>query len=250
VESDDHAELRRPDPWIAEQILGALGSVRTVVSLAPGAGAYEPDGARVVAVEPSARSPGAVRAGVDRIVVANAEALPFGDRTFDAALSVLSLHHCIEPEAALDELARVADRVVVLTWDPRAAGRWWWLGEYFTGLDEVDEAKFPPVQTLRSRLSPCRVQRVSIPHDCRDGFLGAYWRRPHAYLDERVRAAISSFSDPRIGDVHEGVTRLAGDLANGRWLARWGALLAMERCDLGYRLLVTPSRRQLGPARI
>lgn len=242
LDDDAYAELRRPDPWIADLILAALGEARSVVSLAPGAGAYEPDGAHVVAVEPSARNARSVRAAVDEIVTANAESLPFADRTFDAALSVLSLHHCIDPEAALGELSRVADKVVVLTWDPRAAGRWWWLGEYFTGLPDVDERKFPPVPALRMRLNPCRVQRVSIPHDCRDGFLGAYWRRPHAYLDARVRAAISAFSDPRIGDVHEGVTRLAGDLANGRWLARWGPLLAMDHCDLGYRLLVTPSR--------
>jgi SAM-dependent methyltransferase len=243
-DDDAHREVRRPDPWIADQILAALGTVRTVVSLGPGAGTYEPEGARVVAVEPPGRRLRSAGAIVDQVVVANAEALPFADRSFDAALSVLSLHHCIDPDAALSELARVADRVVVLTWDPRAAGRWWWLGEYFTGLDEVDEARFPPVHVLRARLNPCRVQRVAIPHDCRDGFLGAYWRRPHAYLDASVRATISAFSDPRMGDVHEGVTRLAGDLANGRWLARWGALLEMERCDLGYRLLVTPSRRR------
>jgi SAM-dependent methyltransferase len=239
--------MLRPDPWIAEQILAALGSVRTVVSIGPAAGAYEPDGARIVAVDPSARAPESLQTLVDQVVVASAEALPFADQSFDAALCVLALHHCIDPEAALGEMARVADRVVVLTWDPRSAGRWWWLGEYFTGLDEVDEARFPPVQLLRTRLSPCRVERVPIPHDCRDGFLGAYWRRPHAYLDASVRASISAFSDPRIGDVHEGVALLASDLANGRWLARWGALLAMEHCDLGYRLLVTPSRRQRPP---
>ena len=242
--------MHGPDPWIAEQIVAALGPVRKVVSFGPGAGCYEPDGARIVAVQPKGGAtlpPGAI---VDELVVANAESLPFRDRSFDAALSVLALHHCNDPEAAVSEMARVADRVVVLTWDPRAAGRWWWLGEYFTGLDEVDESRFPPVQTLRARLNPCRVLRVPIPHDCRDGFLGAYWRRPHAYLDAQVRAAITAFADPRLGDVHEGVTRLAGDLANGRWLARWGALLAMERCDLGYRLLVTPTRRHRPPPRL
>jgi hypothetical protein len=83
------------------------------------------------------------------------------------------------------------------------------------------------------------VEAVMVPHDCRDGFLGAYWRRPHAYLDARVREGISAFSDPRVGEVHEGVARLAGDLANGRWLARWGALLDLDACDLGYRLLMS-----------
>ena len=241
--------MHGPDPWIAEQIQRALGRVRTVLSIGPSAGTYEPDGARVVAVEP--RPDTLPRSAiVDQVVIADAEALPYGDRHFDAAVCVLGLHACRDPLAALGEMARVADRVAVLTWDPRAAGRWWWLGEYFTGLPDVDEARFPPVATLRARLVPCRVERVHIPHDCRDGFLGAYWRRPHAYLDARVRAAISAFSDPRIGDVHEGVARLAGDLANGRWLARWGPLLEMDRCDLGYRLLATPSRKHRPAPRI
>ena len=35
---------------------------------------------------------------------------------------------------------------------------------------------------------------MPIPHDCRDGFLMAYWRRPEAYLDPAVRANISVFA--------------------------------------------------------
>ena len=32
---------------------------------------------------------------------------------------------------------------------------------------------------------------MAIPWDCADGFYEAYWRRPEAYLDERVRRGIS-----------------------------------------------------------
>ena len=47
---------------------------------------------------------------------------------------------------------------------------------------------------------------LPIPHDCSDGVLGAYWRRPEAYLDPGVRAAISTFS--KLGDVSGALERL------------------------------------------
>ena len=38
------------------------------------------------------------------------------------------------------------------------------------------------------------VESVPIAADCRDGFTAAYWRRPDAYLDEAVRANMSTFA--------------------------------------------------------
>jgi hypothetical protein len=80
------------------------------------------------------------------------------------------------------------------------------------------------------------VRPVAVPHDCVDGFLGAYWRRPEAYLDPAVRGAMSTFT--KIGDVEPGVERLRRDLADGTWRRRHGELLGRESLDLGYRLIV------------
>ena len=38
------------------------------------------------------------------------------------------------------------------------------------------------------------MEPVLIPRDCRDGFTGAFWARPEAYLDPGVRAGMSSFA--------------------------------------------------------
>jgi SAM-dependent methyltransferase len=54
-------------------------------------------------------------------VRAIAEALPFPDSSFDAALAVLTVHHWTHPPTGLAELQRVAARQVVLTWDPEVA---------------------------------------------------------------------------------------------------------------------------------
>jgi hypothetical protein len=85
-------------------------------------------------------------------------------------------------------------------------------------------------------LGRVEVSVVPIPHDCVDGFLGAYWRRPAAYLDEGVRAGISTFA--RIGDISAGIERLRADLESGQWAVRNAELLRVEELDVGYRLVV------------
>ncbi len=78
---------------------------------------------------------------------------------------------------------------------------------------------------------------MPVPHDCIDGFLYAYWRRPAAYLDPKIRAAMSSFW--ALGDVTEALEKLASDLESGAWKQRYGDLLELDAYDAGYRLVTT-----------
>ena len=232
-----YARQRRPDPRIAASLTAALGDARSVLNVGAGSGSYEPTDRRVVAVEPSAvmiaqRPPGSAPA-----VQARAESLPFADRTFDAAMAVLTLHHWADRARGLAECARVArERVVLLTWDP-AAGTFW-LHEYFPEFLAADRGKFPEVAAYLEAFGPgarVNVSAVPVPRDCVDGFLGAYWARPEAYLDPEVRSGISSFAMP---GTENGVERLRADLASGAWHARHAALLAEDALDVGYRLVV------------
>ena len=79
---------------------------------------------------------------------------------------------------------------------------------------------------------------MPIAADCTDGFLCGAWKRPLAYLDETVRANISSFSllDPAV--VAAALARLERDVADGTWAARNADLIAQDEADFGYRLLV------------
>lgn len=133
------------------------------------------------------------------------------------------------------ELRRVArQKVVILTWDPSAPG--FWLTDYFPEILEIDRRIFPTMDSLAKVLGPLVVTEVPIPSDCTDGFLGAYWRRPDAYLLAQVRSAISTFT--MIGDLSSGLARLSEDLSSGAWEERNGALRQLEALDLGYRLVV------------
>jgi SAM-dependent methyltransferase len=227
---------RRPDPRIAAAIVDALGPARSVLNVGAGAGSYEPTDRRVVAVEPSPEMIRQRPPGAAPVVQASATALPFRDGAFDATLAVLTVHHWPDRARGLAELRRAArDRAVILTWEPGAVP-FWLVDDYFPELVALDRPIFEPIDALRRVLGPIEVRPVPVPHDCVDGFLGAYWRRPEAYLDPAVRGAISTFT--KIDDSEPGVARLRRDLEDGTWRRRHGALLGRESLDLGYRLII------------
>lgn len=231
----NYAALRRPDPRIAAAIRAALGDARDVLNVGAGTGSYEPADMRVTAVEPSAAMIAKRAPGPALLVRGVAEALPFADACFDAAMAVLTVHHWADPATGLAEMRRVTRRrVVLLTFDPAARP---WLTGYLPELAALDDARMPPMDAYRRWLGSVRVTPVPIPHDCVDGFLYAWWRRPHAYLDARVRTGSSSFW--AIGEAAAaGLERLRRDLESGAWAREHAALLAADSYDAGYRLVV------------
>lgn len=227
--------LRRPDFRIAAQIDKALGAAATVVNVGAGAGSYEPAERNVTAVEPSAemiRKRGILSAPA---VQATAEALPFPDKSFDASMAVLTIHHWQDQEAGLREMRRVSrGPVVIVTFDPACRP---WLTEYLPQLAELDERQMPPMDFYQMCLGEVSVEKLLVPHDCTDGFLYAFWRRPLAYLDPALRKGSSSFW--ALGKTLEpGLERLRSDLAEGIWHRRYDHLLTLESYDVGYRIVV------------
>ena len=233
-----YTATRATDPRLAAPIWEALGDARSVLNVGAGTGNYEPPDREVTAVEPSAvmiaqRAPDAAP-----VVQASAEALPFDDGSFDAAMAVLTIHHWTDWRAGIEEMRRVARRVVLFSWDPSFAARLWISAEYFPQVIE-EEAAFPSLADQAGAVRATRVTAVPIPHDCRDGFYGAYWRHPEAYLDPLVRAGISTLAKRSPGELDPGLARLADDLRTGAWAERHADLLELDELDLGYRLLVS-----------
>lgn len=79
---------------------------------------------------------------------------------------------------------------------------------------------------------------MPVPHDCRDGFYQAYWRRPRAYLDRRVRDGTSVFHLLAPEEVSVAIERLGRDLDDGTWEERHGDLRGKGELDVGLRLVV------------
>ena len=181
------------------------------------------------------RPPGAAPA-----VQASAVDLPFRDGAFAATLAVLTIHHWPDRARGLTEMARVASRrIVALTWDPASSG-FWLVTDYVPEVLTIDRPIFPTLEDFERAWGPIDVQAVPVPHDCADGFLGAYWRRPSACLDAAVRAGMSTFA--KLPSVDAAMARLRRDLDDGTWVRNHGHLLDRAELDLGYRLIVSRVR--------
>ena len=237
-----YSATRLPDPRIADRITRALGDSASVVNVGAGAGSYEPRDRMVVAVEPSATMIRQRPVGRAHVVRGAAEDLPLVDGAVDAALAILTVHHWTDPARGFAEMSRVArSRVVVLTWDQDVWESFWLIREYLPCIRDIDQRQIG-IAEIVSALGESQILPVLIPHDCIDGFHGAFWRRPEAYLDPQVRSGISTYAAMSPDDRDEGLRRLAADIQNGSWRDRHRTLLDLDELDLGYRLIVAEPR--------
>lgn len=237
LHSVGYANVRRADVRVSAQIRSALEGCRSIVNVGAGAGSYEPADLDVIAVEPSWSMLSQRPTATAPVVQACAERLPLRDGAVDGALAVLTLHHWRNKGQGLRECLRVARRrVVLLTFDPVAGADFWLTRDYFPEIHEWDKRQFPTLDLLQHWLGPLSSAAVPIPADCTDGFLAAYWRRPWAYLDSRVRAGMSTFA--KISRLEEGLLQLRADLESGAWERSHGHLLSLGTLDAGYRLIV------------
>jgi SAM-dependent methyltransferase len=238
-----YTEYRRPDPRISAAILEALGGARTVLNVGVGPASYEPSDRALTAVEPSgtmrARRPPWLPAAVD----ATAEALPFEDGSFEASMAIFTVHQWRDLDAGLAELRRVTTGpVVVLTFDPDAARRFW-LNEYAPDVISTMTRRDPPIRRLADALgAKSEVRHAPSPRGCTDGFCEAYYGRPEGLLDPGARSACSVWSFADDGVVGRFERELGSDLASGRWDARHGALRTVPEFDGSLRLMIGRSR--------
>jgi SAM-dependent methyltransferase len=220
-----YSRYRRPDPRIGTLIHGALGPARTVLNVGAGAGSYEPTDRAVTAVEPSAtmraQRPRSDPAAVD----AFAEDLPFPDDSFDAAMTVFSVHQWSDPAAGLREVRRVTrGPVVIVTCDAELLDRFW-LHEYAPEVIAAEARRYPSMPALEEGLGgTLRTTPVPVPLDCTDGFNEAYYGRPEMLLDSAARQSCSAWSFVGRHAEEQFAEHLRDDLADGRWDRRFGHL--------------------------
>jgi SAM-dependent methyltransferase len=228
-----YARARRPDRRIAAAIEAALGDASSVLNVGAGAGGYEPGDREVTAVEPSAEMIAQRPADAAPVVQASAEALPFDDDSFDAAMALQTVHHWPDMEAGLAELRRVARGPVVILSNGRERGEGIWLDEYFPGVPRGGRA-----EAVADFFGDATVTPVPVPRDCTDLFFFALWARPELFLDDEVVKSmwIWNILDPPARDA--GRAHLAADLADGTWNARHGALREATALDVGLRIVV------------
>ncbi len=179
------------------------------------------------------------------VAQASAEAIPLSDDSVDVALAVLTNHHWPDQERGFAEMRRVARRVVVFTWDPDFAEAFWLVRDYVPASAAYDRERFLSMERVRELVGAgATVTAVPVPHDCQDGFFGAFWRSPEAYLDPRIRAGMSNLAhfgaryDPafeRLGAGHpkrrvaRAATVSCSSFPSSIWATGWWSPTAADR---------------------
>jgi SAM-dependent methyltransferase len=234
----NYSDFRRPDPRIEAAIWDALGDARSVVNVGAGTGSYEPTDRKVIAVEPSpvmiAQRPPELALAVEGV----AEALPLDEKSIDAAMGVLTIHHWQDLGAGLAEMRRVArKRIVLLTIDAEVVAESWIVKDYFPEAGAIDRKILPSMAALRAMLPGATIKTVSVPRGCLDEFTIALWDRPELILDPAVRRAASIWHRMPTEATERGLARLRSDLESGNWDEKYGHLRTLPELDIGLRLV-------------
>jgi SAM-dependent methyltransferase len=238
-----YALRRRTDPSIAALIRGALGSAQTVINVGAGAGSYEPEDLEVTAVEPSATMRSQRPAHLATAQNAVAEALPFDDDSFDAAMATITIHQWSDADQGLREMRRVSrGPVVILTFDGDALDEFW-LASFASEMIEAERRRYPTIDHVLEVLGgKSTVTIVPIPHDCLDGFTEAFYGRPEALLDPAVRRSQSAWSFVSEDVEATSIEKLRSSLESGEWDRRFGVLRQQPEYLGSLRLIVaTPT---------
>jgi SAM-dependent methyltransferase len=234
----NYPDFRRADPRIEAKVWEALGDARSVVNVGAGTGSYEPRDREVIAVEPSPLMIAKRPAGAAPAIEGVAEALPLGDRSVDAAMATLTIHHWNGLAKGLAEMRRVArKRIVLLTIDAEKNAEIWTLAEYFPEAMALEEEAMPSISLLQESLPGATVEIVPMPSRCRDEFTSALWDRPELFLEPATLRASSLWHrlDPEV--IERGQEHLRADLESGRWDERHGRLRTLPELDIGLRLV-------------
>ncbi len=234
-----YAGYRRTDPRIAKFIHEALGHSRTVLNVGAGAGSYEPEDRYVIAVEPSESMRAQRPRHLTPAIRGTADALPFDDDAFDAAMATLTVHHWPNPAAGLREVRRVTGSpVLVLTFDPDAQTEFW-MFDYASEMAVVERKRYTAIELITEALGGnCELQPIPVPIDCVDRFQVALYARPEAFLDPEVRRAQSAWKFLPPGVEDRVVGSIAADLESGTWDKRYGYLRTKPFINCQLRLLV------------
>ncbi|HNR54397.1 MAG TPA: methyltransferase domain-containing protein [Flavobacteriales bacterium] len=224
---------RAADPFLAQRLFDLLNAApgKSIIDIGCGTGNYTgflaARGLELTGLDPSERMLEQARTKSDAIrwVQGHAEAMPFEDRAFQAAVATLTLHHWADLERGLAECGRILQpgaRFVVFTSTPEQTGAYW-LRHYFPRMIERSAATLPAEERIiagaaRSRLELKERVPSSVRPDLQDLFLFARKHQPFAYLDPEFRKGISSFALLAAGDeLDEGLASLEADIASGQW---------------------------------
>jgi len=235
-----YALNRREDPNLYETIINSLGACDSIINIGAGTGSYEPRNRNVIAIEPSDVMIRQRPFGSAIAIKATADQLPFHDKSLDAAMTVLSIHHWHpDQKKGIEEMRRVArQKLVIVTIDPRVSGRMWLLADYLPEVAELDRQIFPLPEAIGDWIgATVKIETHLVKRDTPDWTLMSFWAHPDRVLDPRARATTSGFARQPKHVVERVVSDIERDLHNGDWDRKYGHLRRLNEFDAGLRVI-------------
>ncbi|HZY39731.1 MAG TPA: class I SAM-dependent methyltransferase [Mucilaginibacter sp.] len=223
---------RQADPYLTAKLYRLL-SARTdgaYIDIGCGTGNYTialaEKGLNFFGIEPSEKMLAAAinRDSKVKWLKGEAENLPVEDDCFDGGIATLTIHHWTDLHKAFVEIYRVLKRNALLVIFTATSEQMhgYWLNHYFPKMLEESVLQMPSFETVSNATAAAGFKIVGtekyfIQDDLRDHFLYVGKNRPELYLDEKIRAGISSFSVlANAVEVQNGLQQLRLDLDNGR----------------------------------
>jgi ubiquinone/menaquinone biosynthesis C-methylase UbiE len=226
---------RRADPYLTERLYRLLSPRADGVYIDIGCGtgnytiALAEKGLAFYGVEPSEKMLEKAKRRNCNVnwVKDTAEELPFDDEYFDGGIATLTIHHWTDLHKAFAEIYRILKpqaHLLIYTAAPEQI-KGYWLNHYFPKMLADSAEQMPAFEkvndaAIKARFVMAGTEKYFIKDDLQDHFLYAGKNRPELYLDERIRAGISSFSVlANATEVKNGLEQLRRDIELNRFEA-------------------------------
>ncbi len=222
---------RRADPYITSRLVKhlKLDPEKRYLDVACGTGNYTSalaaKGGSWFGVDQSSGMIEKARQKSDAVnwQIANVTSLPFGENSFGGAVCTLAIHHFPELFTPFREVRRVlaGGTFVIFTSTPEQTGNYW-LAEYFPDAIRRSAEQMLNLETIIENLrgagfTKIETENYSVKEDLEDRFLYSGKFKPEIYLEDRIRANISTFSLlAETGETEEGLSKLASDIKTDR----------------------------------
>ena len=231
-QAERYDQTRSASPSVLRELRKALNGApgRRLADIGGGTGNYalalQNEGWRPVVIDRSPAMLARASAKGLETVEADAQRLPLGDGTFDAAMMISMLHHVEDRGAALSEARRIlrpGGRLMLMGFTGEDAATLWIL-DYFPISRPWMEATHPPRAAFLSELPGSEVVAFQF-EDMEDASLAALSADPGRVLAAARRGQTSFFErmqrDHPI-ELEAGLARLREDIAAGRVPRRAG----------------------------
>lgn len=254
----EYQKYRRPDERLTYELIKLLNLKKgdKIADIGAGTGNYSLElrnnGFDVYAVEPCKEMMYQCDDNMLKWVCSYSDNINLPDESMNGIIIVNAIHHFKNLEKSLAEIYRIlkSGPLVIVTFDPVVAKKNW-LFEYWPQFKQYEDSSYLALGDLKNKINSvfknkCQEYVFKIPHDFRDLFSAAVWRKPQLLLRSDIRRGMSIFYSLDEENINIGLNCLLQDLTDGTWERKHSQLLNKDELDVGCRIIRVFKRESYG----